>query len=71
MRTAASTDSGMALSVLYANETSLLLRRVRRTIIASAVISTVLMGLSILIFGGFSEEIESLVPFHDEFVGAL
>ena len=65
------TESGMALSILYVTETSLLLSKVRRTILASAVTSTVLMILSILIFGGFAETLERLVPFHEEFIGGV
>ena len=68
---ATATDSGMALSVIYVTETSLLLNNVRRAILASGIISTVLMVVSILIFGGFSERIERLVPLHEEFIGAV
>lgn len=65
------TESGMALSIAYVGETSLLLTRVRRTILASAATSTILVVLSILIFGGLSESIERLVPLHEEFIGGL
>lgn len=68
---ATATDSGMALSVLYVTETSLLLNKVRRVILASGITSTVLMVISILIFGGFSERLERLVPIHEEFIGGV
>ena len=63
--------SGMASSILYVTETSLLLNRVHRTILASAIMSTVLMVISILIFGGFAERLERLLPFHQEFIVAI
>lgn len=67
----ASTNSGLASSILYVAEISILLDRVRRIILASAITSTVLMVISILIFGGFSERLERLVPLHEEFIGAV
>lgn len=65
------TESGMALSIAYVQETSLLLSRIRRTILASAATSTILIVLSILIFGGLSERLERLIPLHEEFIGGL
>ena len=62
---------GMASSILFVTETSRLLNRVHRTILASAITSTVLMVISILIFGGFAERLERLVPFHQEFIVAV
>jgi hypothetical protein len=65
------TESGMALSIAYVKETSLLLSGVRRTILAAAATSTILIVLSILIFGGLSERLERIVPLHEEFIGGL
>lgn len=67
----AATESGMALSIAYVGETSQLLRRVRRAILFSAITSTALVVLSILIFGGLSERLERIIPLHEEFIVGL